>query len=230
MAEQDREKKPSRRNFIKGLGVGAAVGIVATAGIAKVMTPLTSTTTTTATNTTTATTTTTVTATTISTGTSTVPLQKLLKAGVIEYSPERCVGCQRCMLACASVHGGAISPQLSRIMWIEEFVGKETFEPMFCKQCDNPLCYWACPKKDQALSIDEVTGARYINTDNCIGCQSCIRACPYTPPRINFDTERKVSIKCDLCMDRPNGPACIEVCSNVSGDKAISFVKKEERQ
>lgn len=224
MTEQEEGKKPSRRNFIKSLGVGAAVGIAATAGVAKVMTPPASKTTTTAMATTT------VTATTISTETSTVPLQKLLRAGVIEYSPERCVGCQRCVLACASVHGGAISPQLSRIMWTEEFVGEETFEPMFCKQCDSPLCYWACPKKDLALSVDEVTGARYINADNCIGCQSCIRACPYTPPRINFDAERKVSIKCDLCMDRPNGPACVEVCSNVSGDKAISFVKKEDRQ
>lgn len=225
MAEQDKEKKPSRRNFLKGLGVGAAVGVAATTGVATVLAPPTTEKTTTLT-----TTTTNIITTSVGTETSTVPPIKLLKSGIIEYSPDRCVGCQRCVLACASVHGGAISPQLSRIMWIEEFVGRETYEPMFCKQCDNPLCYWACPKKDQALSIDEVTGARYINADNCIGCQSCIRACPYTPPRINFDAERKVSIKCDLCMDRTNGPACIEVCSMISGSKAISFVKKEERK
>ena len=226
MVEQDKEKKPSRRNFLKGLGVGAAVGVAATTGVATVLAPPTMEKTTTLTTTTTNT----ITTSTVGTETSTAPSIKLLKSGIIEYSQDRCVGCQRCVLACASVHGGAISPQLSRIMWREEFVGKETYAPMFCKQCDNPLCYWACPKKDQALSIDEVTGARYINVDNCIGCQSCIRACPYTPSRINFDAERKVSVKCDLCKDRLNGPACIEVCSMISGSKAISFVKKEERK
>lgn len=221
--EDDREKRFSRRKFIKGLGAGAAVGVASTVGIATVLNPPTSQKTTTITKTSTTTTT-------VGTVTSTATPVKLLKSGVIEYTPERCVGCQRCVLICASVHGGAISPQRSGIMWKEEFIGRETYEPMFCKQCENPLCYWACPKKDQALSVDEVTGARYINADNCIGCKSCIKACPYTPSRINFDTERKVSVKCDLCKDRPDGPACMEVCSTVSGSKAINFVKKEERK
>lgn len=222
MAEQDKEKKPSRRNFLKGLGVGAAVGVAATTGVATVLAPPISEKTTTLMTTTTTTT--------VGTETSTVPPIKFLKSGMIEYSQDRCIGCQRCVLACASVHGGAIAPQLFRIMWMEEFVGKEVYEPLFCKQCDNPLCYLACPKKDQALSIDEATGARYINANNCVGCKSCIKACPYTPARINFDPERKVSIKCDLCKDRTNGPACVEVCSIAGGNKALSFVKKEERK
>ncbi|MCD6089850.1 4Fe-4S dicluster domain-containing protein, partial [Candidatus Bathyarchaeota archaeon] len=149
---------------------------------------------------------------------------KLLKSAYISLDIEKCVGCMRCVLACALVHEGAIAPQLSRIKWREEFVKGYLREPLFCLQCDDPECYWACPLRDEALCIDEKTGARYINGEKCIGCKECIKACPLNPPRINFDPERNIAIKCDLCKDRPEGPACIEVCSEAGGGKALSLV------
>ncbi|MGQ9781244.1 MAG: 4Fe-4S dicluster domain-containing protein [Nitrososphaeria archaeon] len=113
---------------------------------------------------------------------------------------------------------------------MEEYVKERIQEPLFCRQCDYPECYWACPKRDRALCIDEVTGARYINAGECVGCKSCIGACPLTPPRISFDPLKKVSLKCDLCKDRLGGPACVEVCPSVGAGKALTFVGREERK
>ena len=84
-----------------------------------------------------------------------------------------------------------------------------------CQQCDYPECYFACLQKDKALCIDDETGARYINPEYCLGsaCKLCIDACPFDPPRINFDFDNNTAVKCDLCKDRENGPACVEFCN-----------------
>ncbi len=217
MSEEDKEKALSRRRFLQGLGTGAAVGVAATSGIATVLKPPAAEKTTTVTVSQTS-------------SVSGAPLPKPQRSGVIEYSHEKCVGCERCVLACALVHEGAASINLSRIMWREEYIKERIQEPMFCRQCDDPECYWACPKRDQALCIDKSTGARYINADECVGCQSCIRACPLTPSRIGFDPQRKVSFKCDLCKDRQGGPVCVEVCSEAGAGKALTLVTSVERK
>ena len=149
------------------------------------------------------------------------------KSGYIHWNPEECAACSRCMMTCAVYHDGAVAPQLSRVIWKEEdfLYGFRHRRPLFCQQCAHPECYFACPLKDAALCIDSATGARYINVDRCDGCGICVDACPFEVPRINLDLERKVAIKCDLCKDRPGGPACAEVCDR----EAITFVSKEER-
>ena len=146
----------------------------------------------------------------------------LPKSGHIEWDPDKCAACSRCLMACAVYHEGAVAPQLSRIKWVENdfLYGFRFRKPLFCKQCDYPECYYACPEKDKALCIDSVTGARYINKDHCIGCGSCVEACPMDVSRINFDEESSKAIKCDLCKGRKGGPVCVEVC-----DKgALTFI------
>jgi len=147
------------------------------------------------------------------------------KSGHIEWDADKCASCSRCLMACAVYHESAVAPQLSRIKWVENdfLYGFRFRKPLFCKQCDYPECYYACPEKDKALCIDSATGARYINKDNCTGCGSCIEACPMDVARINFDEESSKAIKCDLCMGRKGGPVCVEVC-----DKgAPTFVRRE---
>jgi len=148
-------------------------------------------------------------------------------SGYIKWDPDKCAACGRCLMACAAIREGAVAPQLSAIKWAENdfLYGFRFRKPLLCKQCDSPECYYACPKKDEALCIDSATGARYINKDKCTGCGACIEACPFDVPRINFDNESNKAIKCDLCKDRPGGPVCVEVC-----DKgALTFVPKEGR-
>ena len=138
----------------------------------------------------------------------------LPKSGRIAWNAEKCVSCSRCLMACATANEGAVAPQLSRIKWKENdfLYGFRFRKPLLCKQCDQPECYYACPKKDQAQCIDSATGARYINRAECIGCGACVEACPFEVSRINFDAEMNKAIKCDLCKDRSGGPACVETC------------------
>jgi Fe-S-cluster-containing hydrogenase component 2 len=147
------------------------------------------------------------------------------KSGYIEWNPEECAACSRCLMACAAIHEGAISPALSAIKWEENdyLYGFRYRKPLFCQQCTYPECYFACPQG--AIEIDETTGARYINEQKCDGCGICVEACPFDPPRINIDRGGAKAIKCDLCKDRANGPACVEVCNR----QALKFITAERR-
>ena len=72
--------------------------------------------------------------------------------------------------------------------------------------------------------------------DNCIGCKSCVMACPFGAVsvattqvpvlmgdvRVGSQT-KSVVLKCDLCVDRPGGPACAEACPT----KGLTLVDEE---
>lgn len=124
-----------------------------------------------------------------------------------------CAGCSACEIVCGLVHDGSSSPSLRRI-----FLKRDTCELIHtiyaCQQCVDAPCYNACPKKDTAMCIDKERSIVYINAEHCIGCKLCIKACPFEPKRIqmNLDSPRPKAIKCDLCRNRPGGPACVEYC------------------
>jgi Fe-S-cluster-containing hydrogenase component 2 len=158
-------------------------------------------------------------------------IQKLQRSGVIEFDEKACLTCRECEVACSLYHEGECNPALSRIR-----IDFDDFVPGFpegrvCKQCDWPACYYACADlwDDPAFSIDEETGARYIDPEKCRGCGACARACPLTPERqVIFEKAngKRVYYKCDLCMGRPEGPICVEVCP---GD-ALTYVPAEKRR
>jgi Fe-S-cluster-containing hydrogenase component 2 len=133
----------------------------------------------------------------------------------VSLSESACTGCGTCELVCALVHEGSTGPSLRRI-WLDRDPINLVHRVITCQQCDYPSCYYSCPRKNEALCIDSKTGATYINSDKCEpDCTICIEACPFDTPRINFDVERNVPVKCDLCKDRAEGPACVEFCSVV---------------
>jgi len=125
----------------------------------------------------------------------------------------KCQGCASCMLACSLIHEGVESLSLSRIQIMQNpfasFPGDLTVEP--CRQCVDPACVKVCPTG--ALKADAKYGnVRMVDKEECIGCGSCVEACPFEVSRINFDQEMNKAIKCDLCKDRRGGPACVETC------------------
>ncbi len=121
-----------------------------------------------------------------------------------------CASCGLCSLVCAAVHGDAFGPSCSGIgLRREPFVCE--YETIVCLQCAAPECYYACETQG-AFFIDEMTGARAIDGDKCVGCGRCVEACVFEISRIQLDAERGAAFKCDLCSGRPEGPACVEFC------------------
>ncbi|MEM4497473.1 MAG: 4Fe-4S dicluster domain-containing protein [Nitrososphaerota archaeon] len=127
--------------------------------------------------------------------------------------PERCTGCQRCVLACSYAHAQSFSPSKSRI-WVMRAKRKIDY-PVFCNQCG--LCINACPTG--ALYRDAKTRAVIIDENKCIGCGFCVGACPWG--LIILDPGIKKAIKCDLCG---GNPACVKECP----EKALLFVDLNE--
>ena len=104
--------------------------------------------------------------------------------GYLLVDTKKCQGCASCMLACSLVHEGGTNPSLSRIQIVQNPFDKwpddVTIEQ--CRQCVEPACVEACPA--DALKADPEHGnIRTIDEEKCIGCLSCVQACPFTPGR-----------------------------------------------
>ncbi|HBN55756.1 MAG TPA: hydrogenase [Lachnospiraceae bacterium] len=140
-------------------------------------------------------------------------MAKHIEKAPLEYS--MCTGCVSCEMVCSMVHEGYVSPQTKRLFFKAGPVKTMLHEIYTCQQCDDHPCYEACPKKDEAMCIDE-NGIVYVNEKNCIGCGKCAKACKFTPSRIHVvkskDKEERKAKKCDLCRTRPEGPACVQWC------------------
>lgn len=150
---------------------------------------------------------------------------------VVMHDPSRCIGCRRCEVACTLTHDNKIQPTLSRVKVSRNFnFGPEGPRSGFgesmglfgnlrligdtCLQCAHPTpCLLSCPSS--AIEVVPPVNARVINADKCTGCQTCGKACPWA--MISFDKETKKSVKCDLCG---GDPECVKVCP--SG--ALSYV------
>jgi len=56
-------------------------------------------------------------------------------------------------------------------------------------------------------------GIVFVDQALCVGCKSCITACPWGTPQWNPETGK--AVKCDYCMDRVDQglkPACVAKC------------------
>jgi carbon-monoxide dehydrogenase iron sulfur subunit len=80
-----------------------------------------------------------------------------------------------------------------------------------CRHCENPSCVTACISG--ALYKDEESGKTKYDESQCVGCWSCLMACPFGAIRRN-PSKGKI-IKCDLCEGRDK-PACVEACPNAA--------------
>jgi carbon-monoxide dehydrogenase iron sulfur subunit len=128
----------------------------------------------------------------------------------------KCTGCHSCELSCAirwsksGVLAEAIaeSPRpASRVRVLG--VGTQPV-PLQCQQCEDAPCASACPTK--ALYRTAPDAPVVFRRDICIGCSTCILACPFG---VLKKADGGVMAKCDLCWDRlaeGRQPACVDAC------------------
>jgi len=145
-----------------------------------------------------------------------------LSTAYLVYDSRHCAGCLGCMLACSLVHEGATSLSLSRIQVHRAVLEKYPLDIQqnVCRQCPEPLCVRNCPVGAAHVSAEN-GNIRMIDSEKCIGCQTCIRSCPFIPHRPIWNPATNKSTKCDLCTNTPyynkkggvgGSQACVEAC------------------
>jgi Fe-S-cluster-containing dehydrogenase component/formate-dependent nitrite reductase membrane component NrfD len=125
----------------------------------------------------------------------------------------KCIGCHACTVACKQENGVALGDFRTWVKYTE----KGTFPAVTrsflverCNHCDDAPCVEICPvtalyKRDDGI-VD-------FSGDRCIGCKSCMAACPYDAIYIDPDTHTVG--KCNYCAHRVDvglQPACVNVC------------------
>ncbi|MEM1646429.1 MAG: 4Fe-4S dicluster domain-containing protein [Ignisphaera sp.] len=115
---------------------------------------------------------------------------------------DRCIGCYTCEEVCKFLNSDQAYIKLYEI---ESGLNK----PISCFHCTKAPCVLVCPTN--ALVVDK-EGAVITRTTRCIGCTSCMIACPFGIPEL---LPVGYVVKCDLCSKlRGEGlePGCVATC------------------
>ena len=128
-----------------------------------------------------------------------------------------CVDCERCMEACVQTNHvpsyGWRTNILERTRAIGPGENETIFMPVLCNQCNEPPCVRVCPTV--ATYKDTTTGIVMMESKKCIGCKTCMAACPYNARY--FKEETRAIDKCNFCWDTRLAKgmadtACVEAC------------------
>ena len=133
----------------------------------------------------------------------------------------KCTGCGSCVVACKTEHDVPLG--VWRLWLKAEDKGtypnvKRVFLPRLCNHCDYPICVRACPVQATFKHEDGFVLQRY---NRCIGCRSCMIACPYNArhllPYHRTDPKKPYGVvdKCDYCIHRVKRglvPTCVSTC------------------
>jgi CRP-like cAMP-binding protein/Fe-S-cluster-containing hydrogenase component 2 len=148
---------------------------------------------------------------------------------------DQCTRCDDCVRACAATHDGR--PRFVREG--EKYANLEIATA--CYHCRDPVCLVGCPTG--AIHRTGVGAIVAIAEQICIGCGTCARACPYDSivmhdlgelwpddmvPEGLRGRPRQVASKCDLCVTRSDGPACVKNCPNGCAYRVGSLEELED--
>ena len=134
---------------------------------------------------------------------------------ILHHDEPNCIGCHACEVACKTNKDLGPGPSPCEIINLGTVnVGglpRNRFVFMPCFHCEDPWCVRACPTG--AMQQREKDGIVFVEHSRCIGCKSCITACPWGTPQ--WDPVTRKVVKCDYCMDRVDAglkPACVTKC------------------
>ena len=134
----------------------------------------------------------------------------------------KCIGCHACTTACKSEHDIAIGVNRTYVKQVEkgEFPNtRRIFSVMRCNHCTDAPCVNICPVEALYKREDGIVD---FDNNRCIGCKSCMQACPYDA--LYIDPNTNTAAKCNYCAHRievGREPACVTVCPEhaiVAGD------------
>ena len=141
----------------------------------------------------------------------------------------KCIGCQSCVVACKSENNVPLGVYRT---WVDVYQTGDTVPdpdgdivvdgeryrqdvrvmnvPKLCNHCDDPPCVDVCPVKATYKRED---GIVLVDPELCIGCGTCVNACPYDARFLNPVSH--TADKCTFCVERVDEgllPACVTTC------------------
>lgn len=164
-----------------------------------------------------------------------------------------CVGCDNCEKACAETHNG-----ISRLNRSEGATFAYIHVPISCRHCEHPHCMKDCPPNaiNRGLDGEVFIDDSCIGCGNCeANCPYDVIRMEYPAPKKpglwswllfgrgsgpgeepGYEPEAqakasgKRAVKCDACINRSAGPACVAACptgaaQRLSPDQFIRLVE-----
>ncbi|HID70668.1 MAG TPA: 4Fe-4S dicluster domain-containing protein [Desulfobacterales bacterium] len=162
----------------------------------------------------------------------------------------RCVGCRSCEAACNKEqglpepakpfddfsvfdemhHGQKRRTDETAYTIVNRYDVPEIDHPLFrkiqCNHCEEPACLTSCFVNAYTKTPE---GAVIYNPKVCVGCRTCMIACPFYIPTFKYSSAFKPRImKCIFCYDTRlkdgKPPACVEACPQ----EALTFGKRTD--
>lgn len=134
----------------------------------------------------------------------------------------KCIGCHACTVACKAEHNVPIGVYRTWVKYIEKGAfpdARRYFLVNRCNHCDDAPCVKICPTRALYKRSDGIVD---FDASRCIGCKSCMQACPYDA--LYLDPVTHTAAKCNYCAHRTERglePACVVVCPEraiIAGD------------
>ena len=154
------------------------------------------------------------------------------------FDLRRCIGCNACAVACKqenTLPNGVFFTKTLTVTTGEYPNVTKTYVPTLCNHCEEPPCERVCPTGATYVRPD---GIVMVESNDCIGCGTCVIACPYDTRTIleghhledglfgggqltAYEKQglgrftKGTTIKCTFCHDRVDGgldPACVVTC------------------
>ncbi len=131
------------------------------------------------------------------------------------FDQTACLGCKACQIACRDKNNLYKTGEIFRnVDTVEDGIFPEVryfSKSISCNHCATPACVAQCPTA--AAYKEEESGVVLIDTEICIGCGTCVTACPYNEPV--YIEDLNIVQKCDSCyVARGKGEqtACVSAC------------------
>lgn len=129
---------------------------------------------------------------------------------------EVCIGCGLCRVYCQTEHSQSRdlikafkreTPRPRPRIRVE--TKGEVSLAVQCRHCPEPWCVYSC--LTGAIRKDPANDMVTVDAEKCIGCWTCVVACPYGA--LTRDTDNSLVAKCDLCPGEAI-PVCVANCPN----------------